>query len=60
MNEPKYSLLNYLLKYSSIINFELEYIPKQWKRSILVQLLNHSILRQNYDKIRDLCRVTVE
>ena len=59
-NEPKCSLLDYLLKYSNIINFELEYIEEAAERNIWVQLLNHGILRQNNDKIKDLCTVTVE
>jgi len=54
MNEPKCSLLDYLFKYSNIFNFELEYIAQAAKRN------DHSKLRQNNDKTKDLCTVTVE
>jgi len=60
MNEPKCSLLDYLFKYSNKFNFELEYIAQAAKSNVWVQLLNHSKLRQNNDKTKDLCTVTVE
>ena len=60
MNEPKCSLLDYLFKYCNIFNFELEYIAQAAKRNVWVQLLNHSKLRQNNDKTKYLCTVTVE
>ena len=60
MNEPKCCLLDYLLKYSNIINFELEYIEQAAEKKHLGSVAQPWQLRRNNEKIKDLCTVTVE